>query len=175
MKTAYIMIGVPGAGKSTHIDFLRAAAKRENKTFKVFSLDTCRLSFTDEHYWNKPQTAEAYAIAFKNASENQSAFDSYVTWMWKMALEADVVVVDNTNLTRKSRARWVQELRAKGFKIIAVNVMIPLQMAIDRQKTRGDKVVPEAVVRDMYMRQQEVLIPAEADEMTTVFGYGSIS
>ncbi len=171
MKQGYIMVGVPGAGKSTHISKIIEAAKEEQASVKVFSLDTCRLSFVDQHYWNKPVTPEVYATAFEAANKDTKAFDAYVSWMWKMALEADVVVVDNTNLTRKSRARWVQDLRAKKYGVVAVNVMVPLELAIARQKTRGDKIVPESVVRDMYMRQQEVLVPAEADRIVHVHGF----
>lgn len=171
MKQGFIMVGVPGAGKSTHIKKIADQADVDSKSIKVFSLDTCRLSFADQHYWSKPVTPEIYAAAFEAANKNATDFDSHVTRMWKMALEADVVVVDNTNLTRKSRTRWVQDLRAKRAFVVAVNVMVPLELAIARQKTRGDKIVPESVVRDMYMRQQEVLVPAEADSIIHVHGF----
>lgn len=165
------MVGVPGSGKSTYIKGIIAHPLNEDKSVKVFSLDTCRLSYADQHYWSKPVTPEVYAAAFEAANKDQKAFDSYVTYMWKMALEADVVIVDNTNLTRKSRTRWVQDLRAKKAGVVAVNVMVPLELAIARQKTRGDKIVPESVIRDMYMRQQEVLVPAEADSIVHVSGF----
>lgn len=165
------MVGVPGAGKSTHIKKIVQQAEGDGKSIKVFSLDTCRLAFADKNYWSKPITPDVYAAAFEAAKRDTKAFDSYVTWAWNEALGADVVVVDNTNLTRKSRTRWVQDLRAKRAGVVAINVMVPLELAIARQQIRGDKIVPESVVRDMFMRQQEVLVPAEADSIIHVHGF----
>lgn len=171
MKQGYIMIGVPGSGKSTYIKKIIADSQIDGRSVSAFSLDTCRLAFNDPDWASKPPTADAYSKAFDNACVNSKGFDMFVDRVWKDSLEADVVIVDNTNLTRKARARWVQDLRSKKFSIAAVNVMVPLDVAIARQKTRGDKIVPESVVRDMYMRQQEILVPAEADSIIHVRGF----
>jgi len=91
-----------------------------------------------------------------------------VNTAWQNALKHEHVFVDNTNLTVKSRARWIQDARAKGFKIIVVNMLVPLQVAIDRQATRPDKEVPAQIVKDMYMRMQEPTAD-EYDYLVNVF------
>jgi len=170
-KTCYIMVGVSGAGKSTA---MRALAEKAEGTVKTFSLDDCRLSFFFKSgpATGRPSEAAVYAGAFAYANEKPAEFNNHVNKEWNEALKADVLFVDNTNLTRKSRARWIQEARQKGFSICAVEVHAPLQTVIDRQSTRGDKSVPEHVVRDMYMRQQAMLLGSEADFILHVDGLG---
>ena len=164
MKICFIMVGVSGSGKSTTIKQLSELMKNEGaKTIEVFSLDTCRLDFINAskagQWWSDNDTdADLYRQAFDFANEHAHDFGLFVTETWnKMLKAANVLFVDNTNLTRKSRARWIADAKAKGFLIYSVTMMTPLQTVIDRQASRTDKSVPASVVRDMYMRQQEVL------------------
>ena len=170
-KVGVIMVGVSGSGKSTYIAGLEKDFPGEK--IVTFSLDKCRLDMlmrTPGMISDLDTDASIYAMAFKYANENQSRFDAHVTMMWNEALNADVVVVDNTNLTRKSRARWVNEMRSKGFVIVGYEMHTPLQVVLDRQDTRGDKAVPKSVVRDMYMRQQSLLLGSEVDVLHIVNG-----
>jgi predicted kinase len=161
------MVGVSGAGKSTIVQEL---LKHHLNTY-TFSLDSCRMDFFDKIDNDMKKT---YAEAFKYANMNQTAFDSYVTRAWKHGLmNFETIIVDNTNLTKKARGRWVNEARAHGFTIVAIQVMTPLAVVLERQMTRCDKHVPEEIVRDMYFRQQEVLAGSEADFVMNVDGTAS--
>lgn len=174
-KIAYVMVGVPGSGKSTWMKQTIARHTEMGKRVGVFSLDQCRLDLA---------RTDNYSEAFKYAIENPKAFDEHVNVAWHRTISVntefneelslvqnDVVIVDNTNLTKKSRARWVNDLRAKKFHIVGVQVMVPLVIALERQHTRGDKFVPESVVRDMYMRQQELMLGSEVDQLINVKGF----
>ena len=170
-KVGIIMVGVSGSGKSTWA----ANIKNDFPDEKVvtFSLDKCRLSFlmqTPGMISDLDTDASIYAMAFDHASANQKEFDEWVKKIWDEALTAAVVVVDNTNLTRKSRSRWVQDMRSKDFTIVGYEMQTPLQVVLDRQDTRGDKAVPASVVRDMYMRQQSLLLGSEVDVLHVVNG-----
>lgn len=166
MKTCYIMVGVSGSGKSTVVKGLQQ--QHAGADVQVFSLDTCRLDFYDRQTLDP--VAE-YNAAFKHAMDNQQQFDQYVNGAWDRCLKtAAVLIVDNTNLTVKSRARWIQQARAAGFVIVGMQMLVPLHTVLARQATRGDKRIPEQVVRDMYFRQQEILEGSEVSWLVHVDG-----
>lgn len=168
-KRCFIMIGVSGCGKTTACK--KIAKQFGLESYVVFSLDACRLKFLQQSGLAASlQSHQMYAQAFEYANANSKQFNELVNAEWASALKAQTVFVDNTNLTRKSRARWCQEARQKGFTIYGVEVMTPLEVAVERQKTRGDKCVPEEVVRDMYMRQQGVMIGSEVDYLIVIDG-----
>lgn len=173
-KICFVMVGVSGCGKSTAVKSLSAITGKSNIT--TFSLDDCRLRFAANHIAGEEMRrggmteAEAYRIAFDMANENKSEFDAYVNSAWQDALKGDAIFVDNTNLTRKSRARWINDARAQKATIIGVEIHAPLDVVLARQALRGDKIVPANIVRDMYMRQQEMLLGSECDFILHIDG-----
>lgn len=179
MNHAYLMIGLPGSGKSTVVKELAAKAEAAGKTFGVFSLDMARLGFfsnTGQVTFENQNSAETYKKAFEYANENSKAFDDYVRWLWENTrAKNDCIAVDNTHMTRKSRTRWIQDLRSSKnggpWHIIGINVMVPVELAIQRQSTRGDKYVPAQVIRDMSARFQELYVPDEVDVLLNVYGF----
>ena len=172
-KHAFILIGASGSGKST----VRRALEEKfaDTVVRAFSLDDCRLRFYEE---KKPKLASKedvsegtiYSQAFAYANKRGKEFDEYVAQAWKEALNAQVVIVDNVNASRKSRAKWVEGLRKANFKITMVQMQTPLEVILARQDTRGDKKVPANIVREQYMRQEEAMVGSECDELIVVDG-----
>lgn len=172
VKICYLMVGVSGSGKSTVVSTLL----KQHPGAKVFSLDTERLEmFKADHadLFSDPALTERklYELAFEHVCSHQSEFNQRVNESWQMVLGCkDVIVVDNTNLTRKSRTRWVTEARAKSFSVVAIQVMVPLGVVLARQRSRLDKMVPSKTVNQMYLSQEEVLLGSEADFLLHVDG-----
>lgn len=114
---------------------------------------------------------DVYGASFKNATANEKEFDAFVNESWREALKSEeYLIVDNTSITRKSRARWTTDARNKGFKIVGIEIMTPLQTIIDRQTSRPDKSVPVDTVRHMFFNQQSLLVGSEVDFLLHVDG-----
>ena len=171
MKHAYLMIGVSGSGKSTVVKTLIAKAEEAGQTARVFSLDLLLLPFCNQRgFFTEGSEKEQYRAAHKYCNEESKDYFKFVDEDWKDALTNDIVIVDNMHLTKKSRARWCADLKAKGFQITAVQVMAPLQTIIDRQISRTDKSLPENVVRNFYKQVQEVMVGSEVDFLINING-----
>jgi predicted kinase len=167
-KTAYFLIGASGSGKST---FVQKLAHQQDE-IGMFSLDAIRLLFLGAEQFNltREEKIEVYKAAFEKASEQSAEFNKLVEDIWRMCLQYDVIVLDNTNLTRKTRAQRLQSLRKNDYKIVMVEFIVPLQTVLDRQSTRPDKSVPLEAVRQHYFRQESIHLGSECDEMMVVSG-----
>lgn len=173
MGRCYVLIGPSGSGKSTWTkQHLRACDK-------VLSLDQYRL-----HFWRdtqgpsgKPFTnaATEYADAWSWCNEREAEFRAYVDHQAKFVFETarighGGVFIDNTNGSKKARARWVQAARNIGMKVVAVEFWNTLDMLVARQSTRGDKAVPESSVKQQYFAQTCAWLGSEVDEVIVVPG-----
>jgi predicted kinase len=176
-KVAFIMVGVSGSGKSTIQRKLMGELSSIDQYFcSTFSLDEARIRFIHEtkpgQWWSDLDSeADIYRMAYQHANDNKKEFDIFVHQEWMATLATNgAIFIDNTNLTRKSRARWISDARSKGFKIVCVQVMTPLDTVLARQSSRTDKSVPLDTVRDMFMRQQEAQLGTECDVLINVDG-----
>lgn len=174
MKQMYMLVGPSGSGKSTIREQIIASLPGA----LVFSLDDCRLSFYCENNrvareCAKNPVADNYREAFNYSVHNGKEFDSWVAADWKCALKkSTTLIVDNTNLTKKSRARWINDARHRhhDFKITIFQVMVPLSILVERQSSRGDKNVSEMIVTQQFYRQEEVLTGFECEELRIIDG-----
>jgi predicted kinase len=137
-KRVFMLIGPPGAGKST----FRKTLEATHKGAAVVSMDDLRLEWYGGPYDN------AFAKASKDSKFNAKVDKHYIETL----RENDVVILDNTNTSAKARKRWMAPARARDFQLIAVLFPSTLQQVKDRQKTRGDKEIPLHVVENMYNR-----------------------
>lgn len=159
MKLGIVLVGASGSGKSSAIEQIVNLFPEED--VRVFSLDMCRLNLAK---------TDDYSVAFEYVENNPSDFNALVNEAWAEALLGDVVIVDNTNISSKSRNRWLTDIRRKGGKTVAIQLFTPMQTVIDRQKFRTDKSVPENVVRHMYMHTSEVMLGSEVEHLINIDG-----
>lgn len=130
MKKLIILIGVPGAGKTT------LAMKIVEKGFHCLNADTIR----EELYGDAADQGdkeEVFSLFFKRLEETFS--------------EGKNVIIDNTNLNPKQRKPILDKADRFGYNDIQLWLLdIPLEVCLSRNRSR-DRVVPEDIVANMYM------------------------
>lgn len=161
----FILIGASGSGKSTYTETLRILHQGIN----VFSLDTIRLRLAHSMGLLTGVEIEDYRIAYENSITESLAFSTLVsqTWMELIRSKADIIV-DNTNLSRKSRARWINESKAAGYYVSLALFPIAKNILVKRACTREDKRVPIGAVIQHFESIRYPLLPTEGHSIVVV-------
>ena len=131
-----VMLGPSGSGKSTY--------RKALDVDQEFSLDDLRIELYGDDY------TEAFKASTEDKNFRKKANSRFI----EMIKTGDNVIVDNTNISKKSRRFYITEARRHGYQVHAIVFPISLQTLLDRQRTRDDKTVPESVVRNMYNKLQ---------------------
>jgi predicted kinase len=177
--TTYILIGPSGSGKTTWVDQNKRASTR------MVSMDTYRFAYfyqmvpcSDEELGQTigpEEMKQIYRDAFAYCCEHEKEFKAYMDEKVKNVYhDARIgkmdIFVDNTNGSRKARARWVQEARNIGQRVVAVEFWNTFETLLARQKTRGDKEVPYTSLKQQYFAQTCAALGSEVDAVVVVPG-----
>ena len=131
MATFYMMIGLPGSGKSTKAEQIKKQEEQENKCVIVSSDEYRKMLFSDVN----DQTHNDKL--FKRMQDDTLTF-----------LDGGIsVIYDATNTTLKNRSKILKELKGRFLiRKVAVVVAPPLETCIKQDKER-DRIVGEEVIR----------------------------
>jgi protein phosphatase len=132
-----VLIGPSGAGKSTY------AAKHFRPT-EVVSSDECRRLVADDE---NDQAATPAAFRVLHAIVRERIHDHRTT------------VVDATNVKPRSRKPLIAVARRYGARAVAIVFDVPLEVCLERNRSRPSRSLPDSVVR----RQHEQMKLALAD------------
>jgi predicted kinase len=138
MKTLWMLLGPSGSGKSTLSDKIIRA--NPNKRIVVYSWDALRLDWYGDDY------SKAWQASCDDRQFNNKAISEFQRLLDK---EVDIIV-DNVNLTPKSRKKFLTPAEKLGYKTVGVVFDVPLQTLINRQLTRPDKTVPTHAVAQQF-------------------------
>lgn len=172
MGKCYIMIGPSGSGKSTW------TKQHIRKCDKVLSMDLMRHGFWYQNFntgFSVADDKQFYRDIFEYACEQEKEFNAYMTEeikrvMYDLKISRGDLYVDNTNGSKKSRAKWIQAARNIGMKVVAVEFWNTFETLLARQKTRSDKEVPYTSVKQQYFAQTCAWLGSEVDEVIVVPG-----
>ena len=131
MATLYVMVGIPGSGKSTY------AEEYLSQSATIFSSDKLR----------------GELLGDEGSQENKDLiFSTLYSRARDCLLSGKDAVIDATNVNKFERARVLENFKDIGGLIrVAVYVNTPLEECIIRNSSRS-RVVPENVIRDFYSR-----------------------
>lgn len=123
----YMMVGLPGSGKSTYAD------KLKEEGCIIHASDKIREELGDVN--DQSKNTEVFEILHKRIKDDLKNGKS--------------VVYDATNLNRKRRVAFLQELKNIPCKKICVLVATPYEMCVAHNFKR-DRRVPVEVIWNMY-------------------------
>jgi predicted kinase len=134
---AYMLVGVPGSGKSTWAEPYLA------RNFKLVS--------TDNYIENiAANLGKTYGEVFK---QNIDAATSWMNKVIRLYTEAcENIIWDQTNLTMKGRRKKLDTLMAAGYDVVAVTFEIPDAELTARRRARAaatGKTIPPSIMESM--------------------------
>ena len=142
-KHLYLMVGVPGSGKSTYV-------KNILKDGDIYiSRDKIRYSLLteeDDYFAKENEVIKTFIDNIDKSLVNKEYCGD--------------VYADATHLSPKSRAQVLNQLKNKD-KVSVIYLDIPLNIILERNaKRKGRALVPENVVRRMY---NSIILPTKAE------------
>lgn len=138
-NNVFICIGASGSGKTTKV--------LDNvEPQYIHSMDTLR------HEW---YDTEDYHNAFVKSCED-SDFENKVKQHFNQMVSKKLpyIFVDNTNLTKKRRAFYINTARQHKYNVKAILFQNSINTLIERMDSRDDKKVPASVVINQYNKLQ---------------------
>lgn len=138
MKQAIFMVGAPNSGKSTYINKNLYGLAIVSRDIKVL-----QLAGTDN-----------YDDAWKKVDQKQVDKMLQEHFEWVTESEQDFVI-DMTNMSKKSRKRWLDKIDKSVYEIKAIVFRTPLETLLYRNEQRPGKTIPVNVIHTMFNSYEE--------------------
>lgn len=160
-----VMVGASGSGKSTYSDNLR------KKGYDYFSLDASRIQYAKDNGVKGSNPIDVYGRAHAYCDRHRGPFRNYANRQFDDLLDAKAnIIVDNTNVSRKSRGDYIRAAKNAGYEIVCALFPITKSELLKRQKARKDKTVPIVAVLDQYKRIEMPWVGSECHAIDVSMG-----
>ena len=154
------LIGPPGVGKSS--------ARVLFEEYTVFNLDDLRVQYYRDNHPDAvdEDVKEQYSKAFFYATENEALFKAYsMAKAVEMFSTKKKVLMDNTNVSIKSRRPYLELAKQKKFFTTAIYIPASLRLLKERNETRPDKKLPWSALDNLHYA---VALPSRGGEFHSV-------
>ena len=156
---AIFMVGGPGAGKTN----VGKGLKLGRRGYKVVNQDIALEAMKSEAGLpgnESDYTAEQRSLRSKLGSAARKAavakFDKY-------AGDGNGMVIDGTGASYNATTKKIKALQDKGFEVHMVVANTPLDTALERNRARKERSLPDFVVQKTYDQVQESLLRYKKD------------
>ena len=156
---AIFMVGGPGAGKTN----VGKGLKLGREGYKVVNQDIALEAMKAESGLPAKEsdyTAEQRSTRSKLGAAARKAavakFDKY-------AANGDGMVIDGTGASYKATTKKIKALQEKGYEVHMVVANTPLETALERNRARTERSLPDFVVQKTYDQVQESLAKYKED------------
>lgn len=149
MNRLFLLRGVPGSGKSTLIETLNL------KDFTI-STDDLRLKLAGIE-------VDKYGNEGISQKKNKEVFILLYEMLEKRMKDNLDTIIDATNISNFDKFQELANIY--NFKIIVVDFKITLKEALKRNTSRGYRNVPSFIVKNMYKRKKETILPSNFEEI----------
>lgn len=146
-STVYLMVGMPGAGKSTW-------CKKNHPDIEVVSRDIIRaeLDYT--------KSADHKAVLTKEQEEEVTEYQN--NKIDELCSKGESFIIDDTNTSRFRKA-MIDRLHKNGAKVIGIFLDTDLETCIERRKGQ----IPEVVMRKIHKNMVPIK-RSEVDELKII-------
>lgn len=129
MPTCYIMVGLPGVGKSTYInEQLKGIVVHSSDQLIENYAKYLGLTYNDVFQDYIEEASKVFRQNIQNSIQNKESF-----------------IIDRTNLTKKSR-RSIMSSLPKNYKIVAIVIEVSEDTHTKYLDGRKNKTIPQSVL-----------------------------
>ena len=156
---AIFMVGGPGAGKTNvgkGLQLGRRGYKVVNQDIALEAMKSEANLPGDESGYTAEQRSMRSKLGFAARKAATAKFDKY-------ADAGNGMVIDGTGASYNATTKKIKELQDKGFEVHMVVANTPLETALERNKARKERSLPDFVVRKTYNQVQESLAKYKQD------------
>lgn len=139
-RQAIFMVGAPNSGKSTYIDEHDAYSN-----FKIISRDDMVMRLA-----NTKKYDDAWKLVDQKEVDKELRKD-----FEHCIANGHHFVIDMTNMSKKSRKKWIDGINKELYELRAIVFRTPLETLLERNKQRTGKFIPEHVIRAMFEAYEE--------------------